>query len=247
MSDVTAAKIEPFVLEYYRLLASDGKITANLIEPQIGSRPGNVRLLLGIPLLACPPIGIHLIIRHFVVKSQHQKMRDNVMRAATSGKLRSMTPIMINSAFLDGSVPFAPGLFLGIADEGPALPEQLAEQLEMMVSFSGDDDKDYGPMLKDQNYVRFRRRFAPTHATEGRKVATFDIFLYRQRFSQAGAHRFEYYAMVQPGESGNVAFMVPDSVIEYAKKRAEGKRLEMPSDPLVDYALQLERGERPTG
>ncbi len=240
VSQTTAAQLEPFVVEYYRTLASEGKINANLIEPRIGTKPGNTRLLLGIPLLAVPPIGIHLIIRNFVVKSQYQRLRDSVMRAATAGTLRSMTPIMINGAFLQGEVDFAPGLFMGIADDGPPLTQELEDQLEILICFSGDDDKEFSNMTKDEEYVLFRRRFAPPQSAQGRQVATFDMFLYRQRQPSASSRHFEYYAMVQPGPSGNAAFMVPEAVIAYAQERAAGRTPPLPEDPLVTMALQLQ-------
>ncbi|HLP86121.1 MAG TPA: hypothetical protein VK157_17340 [Phycisphaerales bacterium] len=226
-------QLEPFVREYYNALYKQGgDVMSTVIEPRVGREPGYTLIILGIVGLLVLPVGIAILLAHFVRVSSYRRRRDGVKRAATTGRLRSFEPVLINEEFLEGKADMSAGLFMGVADDGPELEHEQLMDAMTEVQFA-EPKSAIDAMMKDDRYGVFRRRTIPLKSGGVRAVTFFDMSLVRARHKMPLTNSAEYFAMVEPGATQNAAFFVPDVVVAYAKARAAGQQVPMPQEPLL--------------
>jgi hypothetical protein len=226
------AQLEPFVREYYRELYKLGDATSTLIEPRVGREPGMTLIIMGIIGLLVLPVGIALFLVHFTRVSMYRKRRDGIKRAATQGRLRAFEPVMINQDFLDGKVEISAGLFMGVADNGAPLDKNAVTDALVEVQFAEEGSR-ISRMLADERFELFRRRLVPLRTVAAGRMQFFDMSLVRARHAFPLSSSQEFFAMVDPGLAQNAAFFVPDVIIEYARRRAAGENVPMPTEPLL--------------
>jgi hypothetical protein len=178
--------------------------------------PWKPSIVIGVLLLflvVTAPLGLYIFYRYWR-QSRRAPQLQAQMQPLVTGRVRRLYPVMVNSAFLAGSIGAAPGVFIGAADEGPDPDPILISKLALAAMDGPGTNPRLAALIEDLEFVQHRRRRIPADLSAGRELYFFDVPLHREDLDPT----LEFpviEALVEPGPGGHL-MVIPARVIKDA-------------------------------